>query len=195
MRRVLWLLVACASLSACLTTRPPAVPAVAVAPWELREAALQRAAAWQLDGRVAVTVGKQGWQASLDWNQAGESSEARLAGPLGIGALVLTKSPAGLTLNGAPPGDAVLQQLQERLGFDLPVEELRFWLLGVPNPGEPFELTRNPQDRAQHLSQAGWSVDYPRYVGIDGDTLPDRVVMSRDDVRVKIAVDHWRGVK
>jgi outer membrane lipoprotein LolB len=171
------------------------VPAVAVAPWELREAALQRAAAWQLDGRVAVTVGKQGWQASLDWNQAGESSEARLAGPLGIGALVLTKSPAGLTLNGAPPGDAVLQQLQERLGFDLPVEELRFWLLGVPNPGEPFELTRNPQDRAQHLSQAGWSVDYPRYVGIDGDTLPDRVVMSRDDVRVKIAVDHWRGVK
>jgi outer membrane lipoprotein LolB len=194
-RRVLWLLLACASLSACLTTRPPPSPAVAVAPWEQREAALQRAAAWQLDGRVAVTVGRQGWQASLDWNQAGESSEAHVAGPLGIGALVLTKSPAGLTLNGAPPGDAVLQQLQERLGFDLPVDELRFWLLGVPNPGEPSELTRNPQDRAQHLTQAGWSVDYDRYVGVDGDSLPVRVVMSRDDVRVKIAVDHWRGVK
>ncbi len=195
MRRVLWLLLACVLLSACVTTRPPPRPAGAAAPWEQRESMLQRAAAWQLDGRVAVTVGKQGWQASLNWNQSGASSEVHLAGPLGIGALVLTKSPAGLTLNGAPPGDAVLAQLQERLGFDLPLDELRFWLLGVPNPDEPSELTRNPEDRAQRLTQAGWMLDYDRYLSVDGDALPGRVVMSRDEVRVKIAVDHWRGMK
>ena len=156
---------------------------------------LQHAADWQLDGRAAVALGKQGWQASLNWQQSGSSTEVHLAGPLGVGALVLRKTPAGLSLNGAPPGDAVLAQLQERLGFDLPLDELRFWLLGVPDPAEPFVLSRNDQDRANSLTQAGWTVDYDRYLGVDGDRLPGHLVMSRDDVRVKIAVDHWTGVK
>lgn len=193
MRRLLLLLACCAVLPACVTRRAPPPPAAA--PWEQRLQMLQRAAAWQLDGRAAVAVGKQGWQASLNWTQNGPSSEVHLAGPLGVGSLVLKKTPAGLSLNGAPPGDAVLAQLQERLGFALPLDELRFWLLGVPDPAEPFALARDAQDRARSLSQAGWTVDYDRYLGVDGDLLPGHLVMSRDDVRVKIAADHWVGVK
>jgi len=193
-RPILWFVIGCAVLSGCTTTRPPAAPAATPSPWDQRLGVLQQAAEWQLDGRAAVAVGKQGWQASLNWSQSGASSEVHLAGPLGVGALELRKTPAGLSLNGGPPGDAVLAQLQERLGFDLPLEELRFWLLGVPDPGEPFELTRNAEDRALALTQAGWTVDYDRYLHVDGDVLPVRVVMSRDDVHVKIAVDHWLGV-
>jgi outer membrane lipoprotein LolB len=85
--------------------------------------------------------------------------------------------------------------LQERLGFELPMENLRFWLLGVPNPGAAFELERNGQDRAQQLIQAGWTLNYDRYVPVNGDLLPSRVVLQRDEVRVRIAVDHWEGVR
>ena len=60
---------------------------------------------------------------------------------------MLKVTPAGLSLNGAPPSDAVVAQLQERLGFELPLDNLRYWLLGVPDPSTPFELTRNAQDR------------------------------------------------
>lgn len=157
--------------------------------------ALQKLSSWQLDGRAAVSVARQGWQASLDWNQSGTASEVHLAGPLGVGALVLKRTPQGLSLNGAPPGEAVLAQVQERLGFDLPLDELRFWLLGVPDPAAPFELVRNEQDRARTLTQAGWTLDYDRYLGVAGDLLPGHLVMSREDVRVKIAVDHWAGVQ
>ena len=69
-------------------------------------------------------------------------------------------TPAGLSLNGAPPSAAVVAQLQDRLGFELPLDNLRYWLLGIPDPSTPFELTRNAQDRAAHLSQAGWNIDY-----------------------------------
>jgi outer membrane lipoprotein LolB len=190
---LLLLMLCCVALSACVTRRP--APPPTALPWEARRVVLQALAAWQLDGRAAVAVGSQGWQASLDWNQSGASSEVHLAGPLGVGALVLKKTAAGLSLNGAPPGDAVLAQVQGRLGFDLPLEELRFWLLGVPHPDEPFELARNGQDRAKSLTQAGWTVEYDRYLGVAGDLLPGHLVLSRDDVRVKIAVDHWTGVK
>jgi len=53
-------------------------------------------------------------------------------------------------------------QLQERLGVELPLDHLRFWLLGVPDPGGAFELKRNDQDRASQLTQADWNIDYDR---------------------------------
>jgi outer membrane lipoprotein LolB len=188
MRRVALIFLSSAVLCACVTTRQAPPPA---AGWEQRAGDLQKAAAWQLDGRAAVAVGTQGWQAALNWQQRGDSAEVHLSGPFGVGALVLKRTPDGLSLNGAPPSDAVLTQLQERLGVDLPFDHLRFWLLGVPDPGAAFELKRNGQDRALQLTQGDWSIDYDRYMPVGGDVLPARLVLNREGVRVRIAVDRW----
>ena len=189
MRRLLLLLAACAALSACVTPRA----ALAPAPWDRRIIELQRAGRWQLDGRAAVAVGTQGWQASLNWRQRGPEAELHLAGPLGVGALVIKKTPDGLSLNGAPPSDQVLAQLQDRLGFELPLDDLRYWLVGTPNPGASAELERNEQDRAKQVTQDGWTVGYDKYMPVNGDWLPARLVLSRAGVRVRIVVDHWDG--
>jgi outer membrane lipoprotein LolB len=191
MQRFLFLILCSAVLSACATRAPLA----GLESWDRRLAELQHVQAWQLDGRAAAAVGTQGWQATLNWRQSGPYAEVNLAGPFGLGALVLKQAPDGLSLNGAPPSALVLSMLQERLGFELPMENLRFWLLGVPNPGAAFELERNGQDRAQQLIQAGWTLNYDRYVPVNGDLLPSRVVLQRDEVRVRIAVDHWEGVR
>jgi outer membrane lipoprotein LolB len=190
-RRLLLILLCSTALAACVTTRRAPAPAVAVAGWEQRVAVLQKLGSWQLDGRAAVAVGTQGWQASLNWRQRQNSAEVHLSGPLGIGALVLKRTPDGISLNGAPPSDAVLAQLQERLGFDLPLDRLRFWLLGVPDPSAAFVLTRNDQDRALQLTQADWTIDYDRYMPAGADSLPAHLVLSREGVRVRIAVDRW----
>jgi outer membrane lipoprotein LolB len=190
MRRALTL-IGCCALAACATTRtvPPSTK------WEQRAGELQSASDWQLDGRAAVALGTQGWQATLNWQQADNSAEVHLSGPFGIGALVLRQTPEGLSQNGAPPSDAVLSQVQEKLGFDLPIENLRYWLLGVPNPKSTFDLSRNDQDRAKVLSQAGWSIAYDRYMPVAGDLLPARLVMTAGDVRVRIVIDHWNWSK
>ena len=187
MRRALTMVYCCA-LAACVSTRPVPPPE---AKWAQRLGDLQNAAAWQLDGRAAVALGTQGWQATLNWRQSDSSAEVHLSGPFGIGALVLKQSAKGLSLNGAPPSDAVLAQVQEKLGFDLPIENLHYWLLGVPNPASTFDLSRNEQDRAKTLSQAGWDITYDRYLPVAADVLPGRLVMSRGDVRVRIFIDHW----
>ena len=159
--------------------------------WEQRSAYLQRADDWHLDGRAAVAFGKQGWQATLSWRQSKATAEVHLSGPFGIGAVVLKRSADGLSMNGAPPSDTVFEQLQGKLGFDLPIDDLRYWLLGVPNPGLPADVIRNDQDRALRLIQNGWAVDYDRYVPVDHDLLPAHVVLSRDTVRVRVVIDHW----
>ncbi|HMH87732.1 MAG TPA: lipoprotein insertase outer membrane protein LolB [Steroidobacteraceae bacterium] len=192
MRRAL-LLGVCSALAACATVRPQPRPQPPSESWEQRVTALQQARGWQLDGRAAVAVGTQGWQATLHWRQSGMFAEVHLSGPFGIGALVLKQGPDGLSLNGAPPSEAVLAQVQEKLGFDLPLENLHYWLLGVPNPAAAFEASRNDQDRATSITQAGWSIAYDRYMPVAGDLLPARLVLSREEVRVRIIIDHWDG--
>jgi outer membrane lipoprotein LolB len=187
MSRVLIVLSCCAALGACATVQPTLKPS----DWSQRMANLQEVGSWKLDGRAAAAVGTQGWQASLNWRQQGQATEVHLAGPFGMQAMVLTRTPEGVSLDGAPPNEAEIAQLQQRLGFDLPLDQLRYWLLGVPDPGSAFNLTRNPQDRAQQLTQAGWSIDYDRYMPVGGDLLPSHLVLNREGVRVRIVVDHW----
>jgi outer membrane lipoprotein LolB len=163
--------------------------------WEQRAGDLQSVSDWQLDGRAAVALGTQGWQATLTWLQTDNSAEVHLSGPFGIGAFVLKQTPEGLSLNGAPPSDAVESLVQEKLGFDLPIENLHYWLLGVPSPKSAFELSRNDQDRAKVLSQAGWSIAYDRYMPVAGDLLPGRLVLTAGDVRVRIVIDRWNWSK
>ena len=118
------------------------------------------AAGWARRGRA----GAAGLAGDLNWRQTGSDSELHLAGPLGVGALTIGVNAGGLSLNGAPPSDAVVAQLEDRLGFELPLDNLRYWLLGIPDPNTPFELTRNAQDRAAQLSQAGWNIEYDDYM-------------------------------
>jgi outer membrane lipoprotein LolB len=185
------LLVLCVALAGCQTRPVAPVAPLAPRPWEERVAMLQQAREWELDGRTAVSLGDQGWQASLDWRQNEDTSELHLAGPLGTGATQVTLTPAGVSVNGAAPSAAQTEKLDEKLGFALPLAQLRYWLLGVPAPGERFEVTQNADGRAASLTQAGWSIEYERYLQVSDDWLPKLLSMTRAQVRVRVAVDHW----
>jgi outer membrane lipoprotein LolB len=185
------LLALCAWLAACATTRAPLPAVPAGIDWQQRVARLQGQDRWDLAGRAAVAVGSQGWQASLNWRQRSGQSDVHLAGPLGVGATVLKLTSAGLSINDAPPGEAALADLEQKLGFELPISRLRYWLLGVPDPAAPDEVVRDSQDCAQQLTQDGWSIAYERYAANDGNVLPALLVLTRDTVRVRIIVDHW----
>jgi outer membrane lipoprotein LolB len=179
-------------LAACATTRQtPNLVSIPATAWDERVAALQQLDHWSFSGRVAVAVGTQGWQASLDWRQLGAVTEAHLAGPLGVGAIQLKLTPDGLSVNGGRSGAEALAQLQDRLGFELPLASLRYWVLGVPAPADVSDLVRSSADRAQELRQSGWAIAYDRYLAVGGDVLPTRLVLTRDQIRVRIVVDHW----
>lgn len=193
MRRPLGMLLCVAALGGCAVSRHAPPAGGTPVPWEQRVAQLQGAASWQLEGRAAAALGQQGWQASLSWQQSGATSDVHLAGPLGVGATEVKLTPAGLSLNGAAPSDGVRTQLEDKLGFELPLGDLRYWLLGIPDPAEPFDLTRNAQGRAARLAQAGWDIVYDAYMPVGGDLLPKRLVLSRADARLRIAVDRWPG--
>jgi outer membrane lipoprotein LolB len=189
MRRLL--LIVTLAMAGCATLAPPAGPV----DWDQRRQELLGLDHWRMTGRVAVTVDGEGASASIDWRQSGDTADLAVSGPLGVGALRAVLDGSGLLLedgSGARVEGADAERLlAERLGTDLPIRSLRYWMLGVPAPGQPYAETRSPDGRPASLQQSGWQVQFGRFGPVPGGELPDRLSLVRDGARLKLAVARW----
>jgi outer membrane lipoprotein LolB len=183
-----------AAFAGCRTV-PPTLPLANA--WDVRRPELQAREHFELKGRVAVAAGGEGFNANLRWTQDGARSQLTLEGPLGVGGAQITASGSELTMVTSRgqhiDSDAAHAELATRLGFDPPLGSLRYWVLGVPDPAEPATESLDPsQQRLTSLTQGGWRVDYQGYTAAGGDSLPARLTLQRDSVRVRLLVDSWQ---
>jgi outer membrane lipoprotein LolB len=183
------------ALAACQTV--PVSPAPSVS-WSVRRPELQDLGRFGLNGRVAVAVGNQGFNAGLRWTQSAAVTHLTLTGPLGAGGVEVTADGDDLsvvTSNGKRLGNAAARaQLEEKLGFEPPLASLRYWVLGVPDPdpSAPASVQLDSQQRATQLTQGGWQIEYTAYMPVGAEWLPRLLTLRRQDVRVRMVVDGWQ---
>jgi outer membrane lipoprotein LolB len=165
------------------------------APWPEQRAALATFDRYSLDGRVAVAANGQGFSASLRYAQLARRTELSLEGPLGIGGLQVKvdgddleiATSRGERLDGAE----ARAELERRLGFVLPLEQLRWWMLGIPAPGDSAVNTGEGGE-IRDFMQAGWRVSInSRSPGL-GFSLPQRLTAEREGARLKLLVERWK---
>jgi outer membrane lipoprotein LolB len=191
--RAAWLAVLLA-LAGCA----PQVLVKPVSDWSVRRAQLQALPGWSLSGRVAVAAADRGFSARLEWLQAEAASRIDLAGPFGAGALRVEVAGTELTVRDGDGGvvAAGAGALVERLGFDLPVRELRYWMLGVPAPadghaGDVVEVLGR-EGRPVAFKDGQWWVHVESWTPVAGDVLPRRLVIERPGLKLKLVIDSWR---
>jgi outer membrane lipoprotein LolB len=198
--RALALAAVLALLSACRTAPPPAPAIVGPgddAPWPEQRAALAKLDRYNLTGRVAVAANGQGFTASLRYEQQPAQSSLALDGPLGIGGLRVALAGEDLRIETSRgeklDGLAAREELERRLGFPLPLDEMRWWLLGLPAPGsEPtarYDIVTNEMTR---FVQDGWSVTIEKRMPALGFALPQRLTAEREGARMKLVVERWQ---
>lgn len=183
-------------LAGCATT-PPAPPLVSKQQaWTQRQQQLQCASLWSLQGRMALAAQGKGWSARLVWQQHGDDFDMRLSGPLGWGGFRLRGDRAHVNLTGDGKSydfqESPERVIQREFGYDIPVSGLRYWMLGINAPDEPFTYQLNPWGQPQQLQQSGWIIDYAEYSAGDVAGLPKRLTMIRPGVRIKLLVDDWQ---
>ncbi len=188
------------ALTGCRTVPPAVTGPGANAPWPEQRAALEKLDRYGLNGRVAVAANGQGFSASLRYAQIARASRLSLDGPLGIGGLRIefegddleVATSRGEKLDG-PEARAALEQ---RLGFALPLEELRWWLLGIPAPGDSAVNADPATGEIRDFTQNGWLVSVnSREAGL-GFSLPKRLTAERasesgETARLKLLVERW----
>jgi 4-diphosphocytidyl-2-C-methyl-D-erythritol kinase len=175
-------------LTAGCKTVPPSVIAGpgADAPWPEQRAALEKLDRYGLNGRVAVAAQGQGFSASLRYQQEPRRSNLALDGPLGIGGLHVELEGEGVTITTSRgeklDGERARDELERRLGFELPLAELRWWLLGIPAPGEASVNQDAGSGEIRDFTQNGWRVSVNSRAAGLGFSLPQRLTAEREAV-------------
>ncbi len=186
-------------LSACVTVEkhqlPPGSEISKQAAWEVHRANIQSLQSWKLKGRVAGKSDNEGFRAGVQWNQLQHKFVIDLHGPLGRKVAVITGEQGNVQLKTSKgerfEADDPEELMQSLFGYSLPVNGLRHWLLGIPDPKQAHgSLVLDEQGRLMQLNQADWLIDYKRYH--DGSpVLPALIQISSQTLSANIKVDRW----
>jgi len=167
-----------------------------------RQQALESMQDWRLRGKLGFKVPKQSGTAFIDWKQTGDSFRIHLSGPLGQGAVTIESNGEAITLrqNGQQQQGLAQQKgfIKQQLGWDLPTQQLRYWVLGLSAPDSFAEANYNPKTGLlSSLEQDQWNISYPRY-SRHRLPLPEKIVLRRanpslqsQDTKLTLIIKRW----
>ncbi|NOY62085.1 MAG: outer membrane lipoprotein LolB [Gammaproteobacteria bacterium] len=183
-------------LAACTTT-----PSIKHSPeqleelWQAHQQQLKRISNWEIDGRAAVRANNDGGQISLSWQQQADHYTIELSAPFGQGVVKLKGARDGVAASFPDEEEVyatdVAALLHERLGWRVPVNGLQYWVLGLPAPDAAAQRKLDGSGRLARLQQSQWRVDFKRYTTVDGLSLPKKITLNRDGLRIKLIIDQW----
>ncbi|NOU01951.1 MAG: outer membrane lipoprotein LolB [Gallionella sp.] len=151
-------------------------------------------APFTLNGRLSINFQNNRHSAGLHWNHQLKSDEIMLLAPLGQTVARITSDAQQATLDQgeqhfqAKDVEALMTQV---LGWHLPLKGLYYWVLGLQASDSPASIERDDLGRISLLQQAGWNVEYLKYAESTPNSLPSRLQLSHEYLRVKIIIDEW----
>ncbi len=186
-------------VSACATVQEPTVEVGTTVTnedaWDVHRQQLEDLITWSLKGRVAGKSNEEGFRAGVHWQQQQQDFEIELLDPLGRKVAIIDGDAQQVQLNTSKGEQLEAQDaeslMQGLLGYSLPVNGLRYWLRGIPNPELVYaSLELDEQGRLKQLDQAGWLIDYQRYHN-GAPSLPAFIKVSNPTLQAKIIIHRW----
>lgn len=183
-----------ALLAGCATT-PESVDLPNIESWDARTDVLGSIENWEFKGRIAVKADDDGFNGKFNWAQQGDDFRATVGGPLGMGTVRIEGDGQVITLTDKDGVETALHdaevELQWRYGWTIPVTSLRYWALGIPDPGRPFTTEFDEEGFLSRLEQSGWVVEISKYREGGGQQMPRILAATNPDTRVRMVIDRW----
>lgn len=182
------------ALAACAPVRVRETPA-ALAAQQTREAKLAPLTHWTLTAHIGVSNGRDGGSGDLSWEQNGDAFRFTVRAPVTGKTWTLSGDSGHSVLEGVDPQpdtDSDAQRLlHDRLGWDVPLADLRAWVRGLRAFGSPASVQYDEHDLPAVIEQNGWKVEYRDWFAGRDPPLPRKVFASRVDARVRMVIESW----
>ncbi|MBI2785170.1 MAG: outer membrane lipoprotein LolB [Legionella longbeachae] len=183
-------------LTACAPPRPAAeLPENKVIPVEQRKAKTATVSSWEIQGSMAAKNKTKGWSAAMNWVQHGPNSyKIRLMGPLGSGTVLIDKTGDGITFQDGSKkvtSHNADELLAQQTGIRLPVNNLYYWVRGLPAPGSVEAEHRDQYNHLAQLKQNGYTINFTKYTAVKGIDLPSMIRLEGNGVMIKVVIQNW----
>jgi outer membrane lipoprotein LolB len=163
---------------------------------EAREHALAGRERWTLQGRLYLSDGKESGSGNLTWHQDGDRYDFTVRGPISGKSFRLSGDAGGALLeglDGGPQRGPDAESLMARaLGWQVPLRDLRAWVLGVRAAGSTADLEFGADRLPSALHQDGWNVEYRAWDAMRQPPLPVKVFADRKPYRVRLVIESWQ---
>ncbi len=151
---------------------------------------------WDVNGRFAAQGEDDSWSGHFHWQNNANEYTITLSAPLNGGSLRLNgdDTQAILTLEDKRSFTAknANSLLSKYTGLKLPVNELKYWLRGLPAPSHSIkDISVNPNGSLASLLQNNWRIEFKRYKIVESVALPDKLFLSNHDFDVRLVMQRW----
>lgn len=191
---------AIALLSGCVKPNFVSDAPISITPttWNAQQAKLEKIDHFELNGIIGLQTPKKSVTANLHWKQEGPSQYSfDIIGPVGMGGVKINKKNEITTLVSDKQhqlvGSSASQLIYENTGIMVPIENLFYWIRGLPAPGSITNKTLNSEMVLSELKQDNWLIEYLRYDNQPNLKLklPAKILISNEQFRVKIVINRW----
>jgi outer membrane lipoprotein LolB len=177
------------SLLICACAAVPRGPPVTVDPASVKQ--------FELDGRINLRVQKDAYPGRVHWQHSERADELWFYSPIGSTVARLRRDETGallVTSDGHEYRADDLRKLAlEVLGWDLPIQALPYWVLGLQWPGEvAAEEQFDEHGQLKRLSQGGWQVSYLDWAPAGVKGLPSKLDLQGERLRMRLLVEQWK---
>jgi outer membrane lipoprotein LolB len=147
---------------------------------------LSHARSWSLTGKLGVRGENESANLRIHWQQAGDSFQIELSGPLGLTVAHIHGDAQGVTLETAggqtyraPNADELAFM---SLGYRIPVRPMRYWVRGMVAPDAAYRRT------ADGVAQLGWQIAWLEWQ----DGRPRKMTFRLPDATLRLVVRRWQ---
>ena len=165
--------------------------------WQTHKQQLTPLDAWQINGKIGIRSEKESGSAVLFWLQRQDYFDIRLSGPLGQSSTRLIGRQGAVSLEIANRGSfqatSAEELMQQQLGWSLPVENLLWWVRGLPAPHSKSKLQLDSNSLLTRLEQDQWQVEYLSYRTENNLQLPERIKLSGAGLNITLVIKEWQA--
>ncbi len=179
-------------LAACQSQRHP-IPNIP------KQLGINTPSSWAAKGRIGFFSKEHGGSLGFNLVQKADSYELRFFSPSGsqVGCLAGNNSQVRLF---HPDGrieaaDKPENLLNKHLGWSVPLEGMRYWVLGQTMPHSRYnpisKKISSSEGLIQSFEQLGWKISFDNYQERESYLLPARLTLIRPELKVKIVINKW----
>ena len=187
-------------MSACAPLQQQTEPSTLSPPpsWPAHRMARMAIDSWQIKGKLAYRNDTDSGSAWFDWSQQGDKFTIYLSGPFGVGTVIIRGNAQTITLS--QPGKADISShssselTQQLFGWQLPVEQIRYWVRGIPaSSSNDVDVIKrfNAEGLLDYLQEDNWQISISRYqTGLLGP-LPVKIKGRSDKLTFTLLLKEW----